>query len=325
MATFDTPEAITAVIELVMADVRVVATDRDDTTVEVRPSDSTRRADVQAAEQTRVDYSGGRLLVKATGRWRSWSPFGDGGSVDVEVGLPLGSRVTGTTAGAFRCVGALGDCEIKTSLGEIQIERAAAVRLATSAGDITLEHATGDAHLTTGSGAIRVGEIDGSAVIKNSNGDTSVREVGGELQVKAANGDIAIDDVRGTVATKTANGDIRVGRPRAARSLPRPRSARSRSRSPTEPPPGSTCTRSTASSTTTSRPADRPDRTMTASRCAPAPATATSPSGASRIISNRSTREATMSTTPAIEVHGLRKVFGDVVARDGLDLEVDVI
>ncbi len=32
-----------------------------------------------------------------------------------------------------------------------------------------------------------------------------------------------------------------------------------------------------------------------------------------------------MSTTPAIEVHGLRKVFGDVVARDGLDLEVDAI
>ena len=213
MATFDTPEAITAVIELVMADVRVVATDRTDTTVEVRPSDGSRRADVQAADQIRVDYSAHRLLVKATGRWRSWSPFGYGGSVDVEIGLPLGSGVNGTTAGAFRSVGALGDCEIKTSLGEIQIERAAAVTLATSAGDITLEHATGDVHLTTGSGVIRVGEIVGAAVIKNSNGATFVSKVGGELQVKAANGDIAIDDVRGTVAAKTANGDIRVGAP----------------------------------------------------------------------------------------------------------------
>jgi hypothetical protein len=213
MATFDTPESITAVIELVMADVRVVATDRADTTVEVRPSDSTRRADVQAAEQTRLDYSARRLLVKATGRWRSWSPFGYGGSVDVEVGLPLGSRVNGTTVGAVRCVGALGDCEVKTSLGEIQIERAAGVRLATSAGDITLEHATGDAYLTTGSGVIRAGEIEGAAEIKNSNGDTFVREVGGELRVKAANGDIAIDVVHGPVTAKTANGDIRVGAP----------------------------------------------------------------------------------------------------------------
>ena len=213
MAIYDTPDAITAVIQLVMADVRVVATDRADTTVEVRPSDSTRRADVQAAEQTRVDYSAGRLLVKATGRWRSWSPFGYGGSVDVEVALPLGSRVSGTTAGAFRCVGALGDCEIKTSLGEIQLERAAAARLATSAGDITLEHATGDAHLTTGSGVIRAGEIEGSAVLKNSNGDTFVDEVGGELRMNAANGDIVIDDVHGTVTAKTANGDIRVGAP----------------------------------------------------------------------------------------------------------------
>ncbi|HXO08721.1 MAG TPA: DUF4097 family beta strand repeat-containing protein [Solirubrobacteraceae bacterium] len=213
MATFDTPEVITAVIQLVVADVRVVASDRADTTVEVRPSDSSRRADVQAAEQIRVDYGARRLLVKATGRWRSWSPFGYGGSVDVEVGLPLGSRVNGTTAGAFRTVGALGDCEVKTSVGEIQIERAAAVRLATSVGDITLEHATGDADLTTGSGVIRVGEIEGAAVIKNSNGDTFVGEVGGELRVKAANGDIAIDDVRGTVAAKTANGDVRVGAP----------------------------------------------------------------------------------------------------------------
>jgi putative adhesin len=213
MSTFDTPEPISAVIELAMADVRIVATDRADTTVEVRPSDSSRRADVQAAEQTRVEYAAGSLLVKATGRWRSWSPFGYGGSVDVEVGLPVGSRLTGAAVGAFRCAGALGDCEIKTSVGEIRVERAAAVRLATSAGDITVERATGDAHLTSGSGEIRVGEIAGAAEIKNSNGDTRVGEITGELRVKAANGDIAIDDAHASVTAKTANGDIRVGAP----------------------------------------------------------------------------------------------------------------
>ena len=53
---------------------------------------------MNAAEQTRIEYSASRLLVKATGRWRSWSPFGYGGSVDVTVELPAGSRVTGASS-----------------------------------------------------------------------------------------------------------------------------------------------------------------------------------------------------------------------------------
>ena len=213
MPTFDTPEPISAVIELSMADVRIVATDRADTTVEVRPSDSSRRADVQAAEQTRVEYDARNLLIKATSRRRSWSPFGYGGSVDVEVALPAGSRVAGSAIGAFRSTGDLGDCEIKTSIGEIRVERAAAATLATSVGDITLERATADAQLTTGSGEIRVGEIAGAAVIKNSNGDTRVGEVTGELRVKAANGDVVIDSAHASVVAKTSNGDVRVGAP----------------------------------------------------------------------------------------------------------------
>jgi hypothetical protein len=213
MTTFDTPEPISAVIELAMADVRIVATDRANTAVDVRPSDRSRRADVQAAEQTRVEYNARTLLVKATGRWRAWSPFGYGGSVDVEVALPAGSRVTGAATGAFRCTGDLGDCEIKTSVGEIRVEYAAGVTLTTSAGDITLERAAADAQLTTGSGEIRVGEIAGAAVIKNSNGDTRVGEVIGDVRIKTANGDIAIDRAHASVVAKTANGDIRVGAP----------------------------------------------------------------------------------------------------------------
>ena len=211
MAAFDTPEPISAVIELVMADVRISASDRSDTVVEVRPSDPARQADLDAAEQVRVEYSAGGLVVKATGRWRSWSPFGYGGSVEVDIALPTGSRVTGAAVGGFRCIGALGDCQIKTSLGDVHVEQAAAVALASSAGDISLERATGDAELTTASGEIRAGDIDGTVEIKNSNGDTHLGEVTGGLRVKAANGDIAIDRVRGSVTVKTASGDIRIG------------------------------------------------------------------------------------------------------------------
>ena len=211
MSHFETPQPISVVLELRVADVRVAAGERADTIVEVRPSDSSKRDDVTAAEQTRVEYADGALLVKGPRRLREWSPFSDGGSIDVEIELPAGSDVSGhAAAGGFRCIGSLGRCELKSSAGEISVDRAERVKL-TTAGDIRVERVTGDAELTSATGAVRAGEIDGSAVIKNSNGDTWVGEVGGDLRVKAANGDIDVEYAHGSVSAKSANGHIRVG------------------------------------------------------------------------------------------------------------------
>jgi Putative adhesin len=211
MSHFETPQPISVELELRVADVRVAAGERADTIVQVRPSDSSKADDVTAAEQTRVEYADGRLLVKAPRRLREWSPFSDGGSIDVEIDLPTGSDLTGqTAAGGFRCTGSLGRCELRSSVGEISLDRAARVKLAT-AGDIRLGRATGDAELTTATGDVSVGELDGSVVVKNSNGDTRIGEVGGDLRVKAANGDIDVEHLHGSVNAKTANGHIRVG------------------------------------------------------------------------------------------------------------------
>jgi Toastrack DUF4097 len=211
MSHFETPQPISVMLELRVANVRVDAGERTDTIVEVRPSDSSRRDDVTAAEQTRVEYDDGRLLVKGPRRLREWSPFSDGGSIDVGIELPAGSDLSGQTAvGGFRCTGSLGRCELKSSAGEITVDRAARVKLAT-AGDIGLERVTGDAELTTATGDVRAGAIDGSAVIKNSNGDTRIGAIGGDLRVKAANGDIDVEHSHGSISAKTANGHIRVG------------------------------------------------------------------------------------------------------------------
>ena len=211
MSHFETPQPISVVLELRMADVRVAAEERTDTIVQVRPSDPSRRDDVTAAEQTRVEYADGRLLVKGPRRLREWSPFSDGGSIDVEIELPAGSDLSGhAAAGGFRCTGSLGRCELKSGAGEISVDRAARVKLAT-AGDIRLERVTGDAELTTATGDLSAGEIDGSAAIKNANGDTRIGEVGGDLRVKAANGDIDVEHAHSSVVAKTANGHIRVG------------------------------------------------------------------------------------------------------------------
>jgi hypothetical protein len=212
MPTFDTPQPISVTVDLGVGDLRIVASDRTDTIVEVRPSDPAKKADVTAAEQTRVEYAGGRLLIKAPKNWRQYTFRGGGESVDVQVELPAGSQLQGETGvAALRCQGRLGECRYKTGVGDIQLDRAGAVQLRTGVGDITVERAGGDAELTTGSGSLRLDGIDGTAVVKNSNGDTWIGRVTGDLRVNAANGRISVDQASGAVAAKSANGDVRLG------------------------------------------------------------------------------------------------------------------
>lgn len=211
MPTFETPEPITATIDVVVGDVRISAGDRDATVVDVRPSDASNDQDVKAAELTRVEYANEQLLVKAP-KLRSWSPRSDGGSIAVTIELPAGSHVHGAGQLAdFRCDGRLGDCRIKTGLGHIQLDWADAPSLKSGIGEITVDRATAHAEVTAGSGDVRVRELDASAVIKNSNGDTWIGAAGGDLRVNAANGSIAVDIAHASVVAKSANGDVRLG------------------------------------------------------------------------------------------------------------------
>jgi len=212
MPTFKTPQPITVTVELCVADLRIVASERTDTAVAVRPSHSARAGDVAAAEQTRVEYADGRLLIKAPNGWRHLTPLGGRDSIDVEIELPAGSELRGDAAvAAVRGTGRLGECHLKISAGSIDIADVGPVQLRTSAGDITVGRVGGDAELTTSSGALRVESIDGTAVVKNSNGDTRIGEIAGDVRVSGANGDIVIDRARAAVVAKTANGDVHVG------------------------------------------------------------------------------------------------------------------
>ena len=210
MPTYETPEPITATIDLAMGDVRISADDRGATVVEVQPSDASNEEDLKVAELTRVEYANGHLLVKGP-KLRSWLSK-RGGSVDVTIELPAGSHVHGTVGmGDVDCDGQLGNCRIKTGLGRIRLDRAETLNLKTGAGDITVGSAAGHAEVTAGSGDVRLGELDRTAVIKNSNGDTWVGVVGGDLRLNAANGSIAVDLAQAGVVAKSANGDVRLG------------------------------------------------------------------------------------------------------------------
>jgi hypothetical protein len=212
MPTFDTPDPILVTLELGVGDVRIAASARNDTTVVVRPTDPANQSDVGAAEQTRVEFSAGRLLIKAPKSWRHFTPRGGRESVDVQIDLPAGSQVRGEAGiAALHCSGPLGECRYITGVGDIQVERAGPAHLTTGVGDIALDRASGNAQITTGSGAVRIGSVDGTAVIKGANGDTWIGDVSRDLRVTAANGSIAVDHSHANVVAKTANGDVRLG------------------------------------------------------------------------------------------------------------------
>ena len=211
MPKYETPEAISVTLELGVGDVRITASDRTNTVVEVRPSDEADESDVKAAQQVRVDYANGTLQVTGpkarvfdfsrknqVGRrgHRTAQRFG-GVRGDAGGRLPLGRR--------------LGECGFKTSVGKVRLEQTGPLRLHTSAGQVTADAIAGHAEISTGSGKVQIGEIEGSAVVKNSNGDIAINTVTGDVRVRTANGDISVERAGAGVEAKTANGSIRLG------------------------------------------------------------------------------------------------------------------
>ena len=211
MTTFETPDPITATVDVVLADVRVSARDVAATSVDVQPSDASNEEDVKAAELTRVEYANGQLLVRAP-KLRSWLPCGTGGSIDVTIELPAGSALHASGQMADLHVdGRIGECRIRTGMGRIHVDEAATANLRAGAGDIVAGRLGGGADLITGAGDIRVGELAGAASVKNSNGATWIGVAHGDVKAKSANGDIAVDLAEAGVSAKTAHGDVRVG------------------------------------------------------------------------------------------------------------------
>ena len=193
MPTFATPSPVHTRVEVGGGSLRVRATDRSDTVVEVRPGNPRSSADITAAEQTRVEYADGQLRISAPRRPRLHF-FGGMPTVDIEVFLPEGSRVeVSSTAGDVDCEGRLGDVRIDTKYGDIHIERTASLHARTTAGDIS------------------VSAVDGAGDAGTAYGGIRVREAGGDLRLDSACGDIDVDRALASVSATTKYGEVRVG------------------------------------------------------------------------------------------------------------------
>ena len=97
MQKFDTPAPVTTVIDLPAGRVQLIAADRTDTTVEIRPADPARSRDTKAAERIEATHDDGVLRITAPAAKNQY--FGPSGAVEITVRLPAGSRVVCVLSG----------------------------------------------------------------------------------------------------------------------------------------------------------------------------------------------------------------------------------
>jgi DUF4097 and DUF4098 domain-containing protein YvlB len=211
MPTYDTPGPIAVTVELLVGDVRITASDRTDTVVDVRPSRAKKASDARAAREVRVELVHGELRIKSPKQWRQYSPFGPNGSADVTIEVPTGSSVNGSTGmGSLRVDGEVGSCRFRSGMGDLRLDHTGELHLKTGFGSVVVDRAEGDADVHA-AGDIRIGEVAGTLTVKNANGDTVVGRATSDVEVKAANGAISIGQAGGSVRAKSAVGNIRVG------------------------------------------------------------------------------------------------------------------
>ena len=216
VSSFNTPSPIAVTLDLYVADVRFAVSDRTDTSVEVRPSNPGKGADIQAAENTRVEYDDATRTLsivsrKPRNRFVNFSSKRTE-SIDVVIQLPTDSDVRGEAGiGDFQADGALGAVTLKTDLGAVRLAETGPLNVRSGLGEITVEGVSGSAEVHCGSSDIRIGAVDGTADVSTSNGKVRVGVVTGPANFKAANGSVSVDRALSDLTATSSNGQVRVG------------------------------------------------------------------------------------------------------------------
>lgn len=215
-SNFNTSSPIAVALDLYVADVRLAASDRTDTIVEVRPSDPDKAADIKAAENTRVEYDDATRTLSIVSR-KPRSRFVNFSSkrpesINVVIQLPTDSDVRGEAdLGDFQADGALGAVALKTDLGAVHLSETGPLNVRNGVGTVTVESTSGPADVHTGSGDIRIGTVDGTAEVSNSNGKVRVGVVTGPANIKVSNGSVSVDRALSDIAAASSNGEVRIG------------------------------------------------------------------------------------------------------------------
>ncbi|KOU27371.1 hypothetical protein ADK52_08600 [Streptomyces sp. WM6372] len=218
MQKFETAAPIAVVLDVAAGRVQLIAADRADVAVEVRPADASKGRDVKVAEQATVEFVDGVLRIATA--VAKHQVLGASGAVEVTVQLPAGSRVEAKGAAVeFRGVGRLGAVVFEGAQGVVKVDEAESARIALQAGDVFVGRLGGPAEVSTQKGDLHIGEaVRGAVVLSTQSGDISVgaaRGVSASLDAGTSYGRIhnALNNTDGAAAgldirATTAYGDI---------------------------------------------------------------------------------------------------------------------
>jgi putative adhesin len=206
MPTFTTPGPISTTVEVAGAEVRVTASDRPDTVVEVRPVSSDSRS-VKVAQKTKVDFADGQLSVKTT------TPGEKGGSIAITIDLPAGSNLVAHLAfSTVHVAGPLGASEVHMASGQVQLDRTDTLKANIASGDVAIGHVAGRADIDGARFTMRIGEANGPVGLSNTGGQVWIGHASADLTFGSASCDFDVDRADGNVTAETASGAIRIGR-----------------------------------------------------------------------------------------------------------------
>jgi hypothetical protein len=207
MPAFDTPGPIAATVVVAGAQVRVTASDRTDTVVQVEPVDKTSPSDVKVASKTKVGFARDQLSVKTTAS-------GDkNGSVVITIGLPAGSSLVAYLAhSSVQADGPLGECELHMASGRVQLDRIGALQANVAAGQVTIGRLAGRANIDGAAFAMRISEVGDTVKLSSSGGQTWIGHASADLDLSSGHGGFDIDRADGSVTAETGDGAIRIGR-----------------------------------------------------------------------------------------------------------------
>ena len=167
--------------------IRVVAGDRLDTIVEVRPRDPEKDLDVRAADQTEIAHAGGVLTVttpraKSARTWR-------------------------------HRLDTMGPLHLKPSHGLSTVDRAeGAAEIISSTGTVRVGLFDGPAVLKKSNGVTTVGTVTGDLRLSGANGGIGIARAEAPVTGTTTNGYLRIAEVaRCEVQLQTSNGSVEVG------------------------------------------------------------------------------------------------------------------
>lgn len=211
MPTFATPEPIAVRIDANAGWIRLVATDRADTVVDVLPGDESRDSDVWAAEHTRVEFRNGTLVVSGTKRAQA---LFRGGIIDLEIELPARSSLQVSLAFAtMRAEGEYTDVRVIAASGDVEVEAVRGrMKVNNGSGSFTAHTVDGSASVATASGDVTIGDLHGDLKFNGASGSLSVGRLRGGVKSRTASGSVAIASaVRGAVSAHTSSGEVEIG------------------------------------------------------------------------------------------------------------------